>query len=60
MRQKSNGVHSYELGTRSPKETVPALFQLAAVRRFEVDDLTVHAPTLEDVFLNLTGRRLRD
>ena len=60
VRQKSNDVHSYELGTRSPKETVPALFQLAAVRRFEVDDLTVHAPALEDVFLNLTGRRLRD
>lgn len=60
IRQRANGVHSYELGTRSPKETVPALFQLAAVRRFEVDDLTVHAPTLEDVFLNVTGRRLRD
>ena len=60
VRQKSNGVHSYELSTSSPKETVPALFQLAAVRRFEVDDLTVHAPTLEDVFLNVTGRRLRD
>jgi ABC-2 type transport system ATP-binding protein len=60
VRQKSKGVRSYELGTRSPKETVPALFRLAAVRRFEVDDLTVHAPTLEDVFLNVTGRRLRD
>ena len=60
VRQKSDGVHNYELGTRSPKETVPALFQLAAVRRFEVDDLTVHAPTLEDVFLNVTGRRFRD
>ena len=53
-------MHNYELGTRSPKETVPALFQLAALRRFEVDDLTVHAPTLEDVFLSVTGRRLRD
>jgi ABC-2 type transport system ATP-binding protein len=60
VRQNSNGAHSYELATRSPKETVPALFQLAAVRRFEVDDLTVHAPTLEDVFLNVTGRQLRD
>jgi ABC-2 type transport system ATP-binding protein len=58
--EKVNGVHAYVLGTRSPKETVPALFQLAAVRRFEVDDLTVQAPTLEDVFLNVTGRTLRD
>lgn len=59
VRERFDGVHSYELGTRSPKETVPALFQLSAVRRFEVDDLTVHAPTLEDVFLNATGRNLR-
>ena len=60
VRERVNGVHSYELGTESPKLTVPGLFQLASVRRFEVDDLTVHAPTLEDVFLNVTGRRLRD
>jgi ABC-2 type transport system ATP-binding protein len=58
--RRINGVHTYELGTRSPQRTVPALFQLAAVRRFELNGLTVHAPTLEDVFLNVTGRRLRD
>ncbi len=57
---RTNGVRTLAVGTRSPKETVPALFQLAAVRRFELDGLAVHAPTLEDVFLNVTGRRLRD
>ncbi len=57
---KANGIASHVLSTGSPQQTVPALFQLAAVRRFEVDDLAVHAPTLEDVFLNVTGRRLRD
>ena len=57
---KSNGVRNYQLATRSPKETVPALFQVAALHRFEVDDLTVQAPTLEDVFLDVTGRQLRD
>ncbi len=60
VRTRVNGVHTYELATRSPKDTVPALFQMASVRRFDVDDLTVHAPTLEDVFLNITGRSLRD
>jgi ABC-2 type transport system ATP-binding protein len=60
VQNRVNGVRSYVLGTRSPQETVPALFHLAAVRRFQVDDLTVQAPTLEDVFLNVTGRRLRD
>jgi ABC-2 type transport system ATP-binding protein len=60
VRERVNGVHSYELGTGSPEETVPALFQLASIRRFDVGDLTVQAPTLEDVFLNVTGRSLRD
>ncbi|MCP3974112.1 MAG: ABC transporter ATP-binding protein [bacterium] len=60
VEQRSNGVHSYALATRSPQQTVPALFQLAALRRFEIDGLAVNAPTLEDVFLNVTGRRLRD
>ncbi len=60
VRAKANGVHSYEISTASPKDTVPALFQMASVRRFDVDDLTVQAPTLEDVFLNVTGRSLRD
>ena len=36
------------------------LIGLEEVRRFDVDDLAVRAPTLEDVFLNITGRRLRD
>ncbi len=57
---RSNGHLGYAVDTTTPKETVPALFQLSATRRFEVDDLQVHAPTLEDVFLNVTGRSLRD
>jgi ABC-2 type transport system ATP-binding protein len=58
--ERRNGHLGYAIDTRAPKETVPALFTLAATRRFEVDDLQVVAPTLEDVFLNVTGRSLRD
>jgi ABC-2 type transport system ATP-binding protein len=60
VRTRINGAHSYELCSTSPRDTVPALFQMASVRRFDVDDLAVHAPTLEDVFLNITGHSLRD
>jgi ABC-2 type transport system ATP-binding protein len=57
---RRNGHLGYDIETRAPQETVPALFALAATRRFEVDDLQVNAPTLEDVFLSVTGRSLRD
>lgn len=57
---KVNGVHTYEIASESPAATVPALFRMASLRRFDITDLAVHAPTLEDVFLNITGRRLRD
>jgi ABC-2 type transport system ATP-binding protein len=41
-------------------ETLPAL--LDALRRtgVPVDELRTHAPTLEDLFVSLTGRHLRD
>ncbi|HEX8996430.1 MAG TPA: ABC transporter ATP-binding protein [Ktedonobacterales bacterium] len=40
--------------------TLPELLRLAAERRASVESLQVQAPTLEDVFLKLTGRGLRD
>jgi len=41
-------------------ETVPALLQLLGARGAALSELTTHHATLEDVFLSLTGRRLRD
>jgi len=58
--ERRNGHVGFAVETEAPKETVPALFELARTLGFEVDDLQVHAPTLEDVFLNVTGRSLRD
>jgi len=46
--------------TERLETTLPALLQLAAARGAHVAHLQVHAPTLEDVFLKLTGRGLRD
>ena len=39
---------------------VPALLAMLANRRLELAHLTTHSATLEDVFVSLTGRQLRD
>jgi ABC-2 type transport system ATP-binding protein len=39
---------------------VPALLAALAERRVELSQLTTHSATLEDVFVALTGRQLRD
>jgi ABC-2 type transport system ATP-binding protein len=41
-------------------ETVPALMRLLAARGANLSQLATHHATLEDVFLSLTGRHLRD
>ena len=46
--------------TDNVERTLVALLQYAAARGVTVAHLQVHAPTLEDVFLKLTGRGLRE
>jgi ABC-2 type transport system ATP-binding protein len=48
------------LYTRDVGATIGALIALADSRNVELTDLTVRRATLEDVFLDLTGRALRD
>jgi ABC-2 type transport system ATP-binding protein len=48
------------LYTDDAERTLVALLQLAAQRGATVEHLQIHAPTLEDLFLKLTGRALRD
>ncbi len=48
---------TYRLATTSPQATLPALF---SVYGRSVVDLQLKQPTLEDVFLKLTGHTLRD
>ncbi|MGH2518035.1 MAG: ATP-binding cassette domain-containing protein, partial [Ktedonobacterales bacterium] len=54
------GTERILLYTENVEATLVALLQWAAARGTAVDSLQVHAPTLEDVFLKLTGRGLRD
>jgi ABC-2 type transport system ATP-binding protein len=50
----------YELQVGALHRTVPALLSLLAQRNLELSHLTTHSATLEDVFVSLTGRQLRD
>ena len=50
----------YELQVGALHQTVPALLGFLASRQLELAQLTTHSATLEDVFVSLTGRQLRD
>jgi ABC-2 type transport system ATP-binding protein len=50
----------YELQVGELHRTLPALLSLLGERRLELSQLTTHSATLEDVFVSLTGRQLRD
>ena len=46
--------------SNSVPATVSALLDLAKVNGLKMSDLRIHRATLEDVFLKLTGRRIRE
>ena len=50
----------YELQVGALHRTVPALLSVLAQRNLALSHLTTHSATLEDVFVSLTGRQLRD
>jgi ABC-2 type transport system ATP-binding protein len=52
--------HEVLVYTRDPGKTVGALLDLADSRGLEPQNLAIRRATLEDVFLDLTGRALRD
>jgi ABC-2 type transport system ATP-binding protein len=51
---------SWRLTVREVHRAVPALLTALSERGAEPTQLTTHHATLEDVFMALTGRRLRD
>jgi ABC-2 type transport system ATP-binding protein len=57
VRQDAN---EYTLVTLDPQQTLTNLFVRAKEKNFNVLDLQLRQPTLEDVFLKLTGHALRD
>ena len=57
VKEDTNEVLMY---TRDPGRTIGALLDLADSRGLEPQNLGIRRATLEDVFLDLTGRALRD
>ncbi|OGE73653.1 MAG: hypothetical protein A3I07_03950 [Candidatus Doudnabacteria bacterium RIFCSPLOWO2_02_FULL_42_9] len=52
--------HTYRLTTDNSEATLSDLFKLSREAGVKLVDLQLHQPTLEDVFLKLTGHGLRD
>ncbi|HYW50694.1 MAG TPA: ABC transporter ATP-binding protein [Gemmatimonadaceae bacterium] len=50
----------YELRVSSVQAVLPSLLTMAAERSIQWTELSTHSATLEDVFVALTGRELRD
>ena len=50
----------YELRAGSVQAVLPSLLALASARGVQWSELSTHSATLEDVFVSLTGRDLRD
>ncbi|MDZ7632728.1 MAG: ABC transporter ATP-binding protein [Gemmatimonadaceae bacterium] len=50
----------YELRVASVQAVLPSLLSLASTRGVQWSELSTHSATLEDVFVALTGRELRD
>lgn len=48
------------IGTTEPTATIRALLDLESTAGVTVDDIHIRSATLEDVFISLTGRSLRD
>jgi ABC-2 type transport system ATP-binding protein len=56
----SHAAGAVSLAVERLHETLPALLALAQERRAQLARLSTHHATLEDVFVNLTGRQLRE
>lgn len=56
----SSGGGSYRLATPAPHATIAGLYRLVDARSAAVTALNTHQATLDDVFLALTGRQLRE
>lgn len=48
------------VSVKDASEAIPRVFDAASASRVKVRNITYRRPTLEDIFLHLTGRTLRD
>ncbi len=60
VREARVGEGVVTIGSTAIHETIPAVLRTLAEDAIDVRELTTHSATLEDVFVALTGRHLRD
>lgn len=60
VREARRGGECWTLSVVDTKRAILALLEHLRARGVEVDDLDTHRPTLEDVFVSITGKTLRD
>jgi ABC-2 type transport system ATP-binding protein len=61
IRRTPNGTaYHYELRTRKVSSVLKDLANLCYDNNIELENISVRKPTLEDVFLSMTGRKLRE
>ncbi|MDD9951312.1 MAG: ABC transporter ATP-binding protein [Zetaproteobacteria bacterium] len=58
--QVTDGFQKIQVGVIEPSEAIQTLMQCASKNNCQIEELSLRSLTLEDVFLNLTGRSLRD
>jgi ABC-2 type transport system ATP-binding protein len=49
-----------ELGVENASEAIPKIFELSIQKSWKILEVSYHKPTLNDVFLYLTGREIRE
>ena len=49
-----------QLHIKGAKGVLPGIVNVSEQAGFKITDLSVSEPTLENVFINLTGRQLRE
>ena len=50
----------YTIETKDVESTLVRIFEDAKIKKFDISNIVVRKPNLEDVFLHLTGKSLRD
>ena len=59
---KSTKTHngSISLCVEKAEKRIPGIIKKASKDGIEIESVNIHKPTLEDVFLHYTGRKIRD
>lgn len=60
LKPESLNNNSIRILASKGKQTVPQLFKTAEKMKIEIDSISMHEPSLEDVFIHYTGKAIRD